>query len=177
MSRIAKKPITIPAKTEVTFSDGLLTIKGPLGTLTKTLKPDIGVMIDATGITLTLKNKNLQAAALWGTYASHIKNMIAGVNKAYEKKLVVEGIGYKADVKGAELTMALGFSHPVNVPIPKDLKVTTEKNTVTISGIDCEKVGKFAADVRAMKKPEPYLGKGIHYSDEVIRRKQGKKAA
>ena len=177
MSRLAKKAIAIPAKTEVTYSDGLLAVKGPLGTLTKTLKPDIGVLVDASGITLTQKNKNLQAAALWGTYASHIRNMLAGVNKVYEKKLVVEGIGYKADVTGTELVMALGFSHPVNVPVPKDLKVTAEKNTVTISGIDCEKVGKFAADVRAMKKPEPYLGKGIHYSDEVVRRKQGKKAA
>ena len=103
--------------------------------------------------------------------------MIAGVNKAYEKKLIIEGIGYKADVKGQELAMALGFSHPVNVPIPSDLKVSTEKNTISISGLDREKVGQFAAVVRALKKPEPYLGKGIRYSDEVIRRKQGKKAA
>ncbi len=177
MSRIAKKAITLPPKTEATFVDGILTVKGPLGTLTKHFKPEIKVVVDANGITLTLNSKSLQAAALWGTYASHTKNMIAGVNKAYEKKLIVEGIGYKADVKGTELAMALGFSHPVNVAIPKDLKVTTEKNNITISGIDCEKVGKFAADVRAFKKPEPYLGKGIHYSDEVVRRKQGKKAA
>lgn len=103
--------------------------------------------------------------------------MIAGVNKAYEKKLIVEGIGYKADVKGKELALALGFSHPINVVIPTDLKVTTEKNNITISGIDCEKVGQFAAQVRTLKKPEPYLGKGVRYSDEVILRKQGKKAA
>jgi large subunit ribosomal protein L6 len=103
--------------------------------------------------------------------------MIAGVNKPYEKKLIVEGIGYKADVKGTNLALALGFSHPVVVAIPSDLKVTSEKNVVTISGIDCEKVGQFAAQVRSKKKPEPYLGKGVRYSDEVIRRKQGKKAA
>jgi large subunit ribosomal protein L6 len=177
MSRIAKKPIALPAKTEASFAAGVITIKGPLGSLSKTIRPYIDVAIANNEITLTLNNPTLQARALWGTYASHIKNMIAGVHKAFEKKLIVEGIGFKADVKGKELVMALGFSHPVVVPIPADLKVTTEKNNVTVSGMDCEKVGQFAAVVRALKKPEPYLGKGIRYSDEVIRRKQGKKAA
>lgn len=177
MSRIAKKPIVLPAKTEVSFSAGVITIKGPLGALSKVIKPHVNVVIDANGITLTLENDSIQARALWGTYASHIKNMIAGVNKPYEKKLIVEGIGYKADIKGTELVLALGFSHLINMKIPSDLKVTSEKNTITISGIDCEKVGQFAAQIRALKKPEPYLGKGVHYSDEVVRRKQGKKAA
>ena len=177
MSRIAKKPIQLPAKTEAAFSAGVMTIKGPLGSISKIFKPNITVVVENNAITLTPAFANLQTDALWGTYASHIKNMIAGVNKPFEKKLIVEGIGFKADVKGKDLAMSLGFSHPVNVPIPADLKVTTEKNNVTISGIDCEKVGQFAAQVRALKKPEPYLGKGIRYSDEVIRRKQGKKAA
>ncbi len=177
MSRIAKKPIAIPPKTEVSFSGGVITVKGPLGTLTKTIRPYINVAIENGAITLTPNVVNLQSRALWGTYASHIKNMLAGVSKVYEKKLIVEGIGFKADVKGNTLVLALGFSHPVNMPIPADLKVTTEKNNITVSGIDCEKVGQFAAVVRALKKPEPYLGKGIRYSDEVIRRKQGKKAA
>lgn len=177
MSRIAKKPIAIPPKTEVSFSNGIITVKGPLGTLTKTIRPYITVTIENGTITLAPKTLNLQSRALWGTYASHIKNMIAGVHKAYEKKLIVEGIGFKADVKGTTLALALGFSHPINMPIPADLKVTTDKNNITVSGIDCEKVGQFAAVVRALKKPEPYLGKGIRYSDEVIRRKQGKKAA
>lgn len=177
MSRIAKKPISLPPKTEASFSGGVITIKGPLGSLSKTIRPYIDVTIENGTIVLVPNVTNLQSRALWGTYASHIKNMIAGVNKAFEKKLVVEGIGFKADVKGTTLALALGFSHPINLPIPADLKVTTEKNNVTISGIDCEKVGQFAAVVRALKKPEPYLGKGIRYSDEVIRRKQGKKAA
>jgi large subunit ribosomal protein L6 len=154
-----------------------MTIKGPLGTLTKQFKDDISVTIADRAITLALNNQTLRAKALWGTYASHIRNMIAGVNKPFEKKLVVEGIGFKADIKGKDLVMALGFSHLVTEPIPADIKVTSEKNILTISGIDCEKVGQFAAQVRALKKPEPYLGKGIRYSDEVIRRKQGKKAA
>ena len=177
MSRIAKKPIIIPPKTEASFSAGVMTIKGPLGTLTKTFRPYIDVVVENNTIVLTPKVISLQSRALWGTYASHIKNMIAGVNKLYEKKLVVEGIGFKADVKGKELVMSLGFSHPTNVTIPDDLKVTSEKNIITVSGMDSEKVGQFSAVVRAMKKPEPYLGKGIRYFDEVIRRKQGKKAA
>lgn len=154
-----------------------MTIKGPLGSLTKLFKPHIGVTIDSNGITLVPTNETLQAKALWGTYASHIKNMIAGVNKVFEKKLVIEGIGYKADVKGKDLVLSVGFSHTVVLPIPADLKVSTEKNNISVSGIDCEKVGQFAAQIRSSKKPEPYLGKGIRYSDEMIRRKQGKKAA
>jgi len=177
MSRIAKKPIQLPPKTEASFAAGVITIKGPLGSLSKEVRDDIKVVIENNEITLTLTNQTLRAKALWGTYASHIRNMIAGVHKAYEKKLIIEGIGYKADVKGTVLNLAVGFSHPVNMPIPSDLKVVSDKTGVTVSGIDCEKVGQFAAQVRATKKPEPYLGKGIRYSDEVIRRKQGKKAA
>lgn len=177
MSRIAKKPITIPAKTEVTFSGGVIAVKGPLGEIKKNFRNDIGVAIEKDSVTLTLNHNTLQAKALWGTYASHLKNMIAGVNKAYEKRLIIEGIGYKADVKGKDLVLAVGFSHPVSLPIPSDIKVVSDKNGILVSGIDCEKVGQFAAQVRATKKPEPYLGKGIRYSDEVIRRKQGKKAA
>ncbi len=177
MSRIAKKPIVLPPKTEASYSGGVMTVKGPLGTLSKDFKPHIKVAIENGTITLTQSFKSLQSNALWGTYASHIKNMIAGVNKAYEKKLIIEGIGYKADVKGKDLVLNVGFSHSVSIPIPTDLKVTSDKAGITVSGIDCEKVGQFAAVVRATKKPEPYLGKGIRYSDEVIRRKQGKKAA
>jgi len=177
MSRLAKKPIAIPPKTEASFSAGVITVKGPLGTLTKNFRPLVKVEVGNGAIALTPVNNSLETKALIGTYASHVKNMIAGVSKPYEKKLMVEGIGFKADVKGKDLVLALGFSHPIVMPIPADLKVTSEKNLVTISGIDCEKVGQFAADFRAMKKPEPYLGKGIHYVDEVVRRKQGKKAA
>jgi len=114
---------------------------------------------------------------LLGTYASHLKNMIEGVNKGFTKKLVVEGIGFKSDVKNGKLEMALGFSHPVSVEIPKDLKVTADKNVITVTGVSNESVGGFASKVRSLKKPEPYKGKGIRYEGEVIRRKQGKKAA
>lgn len=179
MSRLAKKPIAIPEKTEVSFSAGVLTVKGPLGSLTKQIRPLVTVSVDQAAKTVSLAtvNDSIAARALVGTYVSHLKNMLAGVHKPYEKKLVVEGIGYKADVKGTTLAMALGFSHPVDMPIPQGLTVKSEKNTLTITGIDVEKVGQFAADIRSKKKPEPYLGKGIHYIDEVVRRKQGKKAA
>ncbi|MDP3962731.1 MAG: 50S ribosomal protein L6 [bacterium] len=176
MSRIAKNPIPIPEKTEVSYSSGTIVVKGPLGSLTKEFHPEIEVKIEDNKVILTPVRKSIDVLALWGTYASHIKNMLAGVNTPYQKKLIVEGIGFKSEVKGSELHMALGFSHPVMVKIPDDLKVTAEKNVITVSGIDCERVGQFAASVRSLKKPEPYKGKGIRYDDEVIRRKQGKKS-
>ena len=177
MSRLAKKPIVLPPKTEVTYSGGVVTVKGPLGTLTKTFRPFVNIAIENDTVTMTPSGNSSEGGVLIGTYVAHLRNMIEGVNKPYEKKLIVEGIGFKADVKGQTLALALGFSHPINVAIPSDIKVTSEKNVITVSGIDCEKVGQFAANVRAFKKPEPYLGKGVRYSDEVVRRKEGKKAA
>ncbi len=177
MSRLAKKPIAIPAKTEVAFVNGTLTVKGPLGTLSKEFRHHVKVTIANNEVQLTPSYDSLETKAMLGTYVAHLKNMLNGVNKPYEKKLIIEGIGYKADVKGKELILNVGFSHPVNMPIPADIKLTSEKGTITISGINRETVGQFAAEIRAKKKPEPYLGKGIRYSDEVIRRKQGKKAA
>jgi large subunit ribosomal protein L6 len=176
MSRIAKRPIAIPEKTDVSYAAGVLTVRGPLGELKKTLRPEISIKIENNEITLVPVRHSLDILALWGTYASHIRNMLAGVHKAFEKKLIVEGIGFKSDVKGKELHLSLGFSHPVMREIPDGLKVTAEKNIITVSGMDTEKVGQFVAQIRSLKKPEPYKGKGIRYSDEVIRRKQGKKS-
>jgi large subunit ribosomal protein L6 len=176
MSRIGKRILTIPAKTTATIANGVFSVKGPLGELTRTFRTDIDIKIDGTSITLEPKRKSLDLIALWGTYSAHILNMINGVNKAFEKKLIVEGIGFKSDVKGKDLHLALGFSHPVKVVIPEGLKVTADKNVITVSGIDIEKVGSFVANVRSLKKPEPYKGKGIRYDSEVIRRKQGKKS-
>ena len=177
MSRLGKKPIIIPEKTEVKFAAGVLSVKGPLGELTRKIRPEIRVKIDAGKVELTPHGNSSEVSALWGTYASHIKNMVMGVNQAFVKKLIIEGIGYKAEVKGEGMTLNLGFSHPVNIKIPKGLKVVSEKGSITISGFDKELVGQFAAAVRALKKPEPYKGKGIRYDGEVIRRKQGKKTA
>ncbi len=177
MSRIGKKVIAIGEKKTVTLVDGVFTVTGPLGTLTKKFKSDIVVTIGDKEITLEPKRVTLENKALWGTYASHVMNMIAGVTTPFAKKLIIEGIGYKSEVKGDNLVMALGFSHPVIVPIPKTLKVTAEKNIITATGIDKEVVGEFVANIRSLKKPEPYKGKGIRYEGEVVKRKQGKKSA
>ncbi len=177
MSRIGKKGIVFTDKTEITLVDGLLTVKGPKGTLQRSfVKGDIEIAIEDKHVNLSLKKDTKETRALWGTYASHIKNMVHGVNEGFEKKLILEGVGYKSQVTGNILNLALGFSHPVNVDIPEGLSVKAEKNLITMSSIDKELVGSFAAKIRAMKKPEPYKGKGFRYHDEVIRRKQGKKS-
>jgi large subunit ribosomal protein L6 len=177
MSRIGKKVIAIPEKVTITFDKGLFTVTGPLGSLSKTFNPLINIKIEGKEITLSPTKDTIEADALWGTYASHINNMIAGVKVAFVKKLILEGIGYKSEVKGANIVMALGFSHPVTVAIPTGLTVKAEKNNITVSGSDKEVVGQFAASLRALKKPEPYKGKGMRYEGEVIKRKQGKKTA
>jgi large subunit ribosomal protein L6 len=175
MSRLAKKLIPIPAKTEVATTDGQLSVKGPLGTLTRAL-PDILELTMAEGQAgIKAKRNGSLVGALTGTYVSHLENMIDGVNKGFGKKLIIEGVGYRAAVTGQKMTLALGFSHPVEVAIPEGLKVTVEKNLVTITGFDKELVGQFAANIRALKKPEPYKGKGIRYETEILRRKEGKK--
>jgi large subunit ribosomal protein L6 len=167
----------IPAKTEVKVEGDTVTVKGPLGELTRTFRPGIKIEVAEGKVSFSpvSKKMNVDLNSLWGTISSHVKNMILGVNKAYEKKLIVEGIGFKADVVGTNLVFKLGFSHPVTVAIPKNLKVASDKNIITISGIDKEFVGQYVAELRALKKPEPYKGKGIRYEKEVIKRKEGKK--
>ena len=176
MSRIGKKVITLPPNTSLMIGDNTMSVKGPLGELTRELHPVIEVKIDGNTVTLVPKKMTLESKALWGTYASHLINMVSGVNTPFTKKLILEGIGYKSEVKGDKIVFALGFSHPVEVVIPSTLKVTAEKNNITISGSNKEEVGAFAAKIRALKKPEPYKGKGMRYDTEVIRRKQGKKS-
>ena len=177
MSRLAKKPIIIPSGTTVSKEGGTVRVKGPLGELSRPFPDAVLVSIEGAEILVSLKDQLREHKALSGTAVAHIKNMIGGVQKPYEKKLLIEGVGFKADAEGSKLKMALGFSHPVVVEVPTGIKVTTEKGVINISGIDKDAVGQFAAKVRALKEPEPYKGKGIRYSDEVIRRKQGKKTA
>ena len=178
MSRIGKQVVIVPSGTEVKLSGITLSVKGPKGELTRSFPGEVTIHINGNEITFT-PNKvgNRDINALWGTYASHVKNRVIGVNEGYSKKLILEGVGFKSEVAGDSLNLALGFSHPVKVAIPAGLTVTAEKNNVTVSGIDKELVGQFTSSVRSMKKPEPYKGKGFRYSDEVLRRKQGKKAA
>lgn len=166
----------VPEKTGVEVSGNKVLVKGPLGELSRPLHPTIELKLNGQELSVLTKKAGPESKALWGTYASHISNMISGVNKAFTKTLILEGIGFKSEVKGDKIVFALGFSHPVEVAIPKTLKITAEKNVISISGADKEEVGLFAAKLRALKKPEPYKGKGMRYSTEVIRRKQGKKS-
>jgi len=177
MSRVGKQRLAIPDKTTVTIVDGLVTVKGPLGELSRSFPADITVAVDGSEVVFTPKKDSNELYAIWGTCASHVKNMIAGVNKLYEKKLILEGVGYRAEMQNGKLVMQLGFSHPVTLEVPAGINLTVEKGNLTINGIDKELVGQFAAKVRDQKKPEPYKGKGMRYSDEVIRRKEGKRAA
>lgn len=178
MSRIANKPLVIPAKVEVTV-DGSNTVKvkGPMGELSKQFPEFVKFEIAEGAIKTTLTTDERKKKPMLGTAASLVRNMVKGVTEGYKKQLIIEGVGFKAEVKGEQLVMALGFSHPVIMDIPKGLKATTGKGTIDIEGIDKELVGGFASVVRDQKKPEPFKGKGIRYSDEVIRRKQGKKSA
>ena len=177
MSRIGKQEIKIPKGVEVTKNGDVLKVVGPKGTLTKVFRDDITFNIAGDLITLNIKRNDKFSKSLWGTYASLINNMIEGVEKPYQKKLILEGVGFKSEVKGKEFHFALGFSHPVIVKIPEGIIATAEKNNITITGVDKELVGSFTAGLRALKKPEPYKGKGMRYENEVIRRKQGKKTA
>ena len=178
MSRLGKQPITIPTNVTVTLEGTTLTVKGPKGELVRDFKTNlIAITIDGSEITLAPVGSDKLSQSLWGTYASHIINMITGVTDGYTKVLEIEGVGYRWEVKGSEITMQVGFSHPVVMTIPEGITAVAEKSQLTISGFDKELVGSFASDVRSQKKPEPYKGKGIRYQGEYIRRKQGKKTA
>ncbi|MDB5187580.1 MAG: ribosomal protein [Candidatus Kaiserbacteria bacterium] len=177
MSRIGKKPLPIPSGVEVSVLDGAVTIKGKAGSLTRPLHPTIDVTVENNNLTVSMTKHSRLARALWGTYASHMQNMLAGVVTPFVKKLELQGIGYKVElVGGKQIKLIVGFSHPVIMDIPADLSATVEKNIISIIGIDKDAVGHFAAKVRAVKKPEPYKGKGIRYEGEVVRMKEGKKA-
>lgn len=176
MSHLGKKGIQIPDKVDVSLNGGVLTVKGPLGEMTRSIQNDVEIKIADKVVSVSLR-KGAPNKAVWGTFASHINNMIKGVTAGFEKKLLIEGIGFKAQLEGAKLSLNIGLSHPIKIEIPKGVKIQVEKNLITITGCDKEAVGQFSANVRDFKKPEPYKGTGIRYEKEVIRRKAGKKAA
>lgn len=177
MSRIGKQQIQIPAGVEVTFDAHAVRVKGPQGELVREIRDEVIFKTENGIITSEPRRNDKFSRSLWGTYMSHINNMVKGVVTPFTKKLLVEGVGFKWEVKGQELVLNLGFSHQVFKAIPKGVTVVAEKGSLTITSIDKEAVGLFANQIRSLKKPEPYKGKGIRYSDEVIRRKQGKKSA
>ena len=180
LSRIGRKPVNIPAGVEAKFENGVLSVKGPKGTLTLNVNPSMIVEVNATEIAIKVpEDKSPKAVkrnrALHGLTRSLVANMVTGVTQGYQKKLEVKGVGYRVQKKGKDLVMNLGYSHNVIVSDTDDIKIEApDPNTIIISGIDKQKVGQFAAEVREKRPPEPYKGKGIKYADEVIRRKEGK---
>lgn len=176
MSRIGKQPIIIPDDVEVKIDKGVANVKGPKGELNRVFDELVVIEKKDNYLELHPKKVSVHASALWGTYASLLKNMITGVTEGYAKTLILEGVGYKVSTEGNKLVLSLGFSHPVEMKIPEGISINVEKNKIEVSGIDKELVGEVSAKIRAFKKPEPYKGKGIRYENEVIRRKAGKKA-
>ncbi len=179
MSRIGNKLITIPAGTEITVAEGNeVTVKGPKGTLTRKFSPLMNIAVENGTVKVSRPNEEKHTKQLHGTTRALIAAMIEGVDKEYTKKLQIVGIGYRAALAGSKLTMQLGYSHPVEMDVPSELTVTVpDANTILVTGIDKQIVGQFSAEVREKRKPEPYGGKGIRYSDEHVRRKEGKTAA
>ena len=176
MSRIGRQPIIISDGVEVKIDGDLILVKGKKGELSQKIVPSVKIEIKGKTISLKQDNKTKNGLALWGTLRALIANMVEGVSKGFSKKLIIEGIGFKATVNGSKLVLNLGFSHPVEILAPKGIEFKVEKNTILISGIDKQVVGQVAANIRVQKKPEPYKGKGIRYDGEIIRRKDGKKA-
>ena len=178
MSRIGKKIITVPAGVTVGIEKNQVTVKGPKGELKINLHPRVVVVCDKNEVTTQVVNENnKQDRALWGTFSSLVINMIQGVTEGFKKELEINGVGYKAAMKGANLVLEVGFSHPVEVKPMPGVKFSVEKNLITIEGADKQIIGEMAAQIRSIRKPEPYKGKGIKYVTEVIRRKAGKTAA
>ncbi len=177
MSRIGQRGVEIPQGVDVTIEKNVVTVKGAKGELTLPLHHSVDVEITDGTLKVTKKNESKIAAAMWGTTTRLIANMITGVSQGFSKKLELSGVGFRMALKGKKLDMALGFSHPVVVDIPDDLDVAVDGMTLTVSGIDKQRVGQFAAEIRALKPVEPYKGKGFRYEGEHVRRKEGKKAA
>jgi large subunit ribosomal protein L6 len=177
MSRIGKQPVNIPEKVKVSFKDGIFEAKGPIGNLTLTVPLVLSLDLSEKVINVKRSNEERLTRALHGLYRSLVNNAVTGVSTGYSKTLDIVGVGYKAEVKGKNLELALGFSHPVVFPIPEGIKFSVDKGVrVNISGADKQLVGETASRIRKIRPPEPYKGKGVRYSDEVIKKKVGKAA-
>ena len=175
MSRVGKKGIPIPEKTTIEYKNREITVKGLKGTLARTIHPSVDLSIDEKIISVTIEQEDRKTRALQGLTRSLISNMVIGVSKGFERVLEINGIGYRAEMKGKSIVLNLGYSHPIDFLLPDGIDATVDKNNVIkISGIDKEKVGQTAASIRKLRKPEPYKGKGIKYADEYIQRKAGK---
>ena len=176
MSRIGKRPVAIPAGVTATIEAGLLSVKGPKGTLTLPLRDEISYAVEGDAIVVKPANETKAARAFWGMQRTLVNNLVEGVTQGFTKVLEITGVGYRAQAQGKNLRLQLGYSHDVNFPVPEGIEIKTPDNTtVEISGIDRQQVGQVAAEIRRWRKPEPYKGKGIKYRGEYIFRKEGKK--
>jgi len=176
MSRIGKYPVPVPAGVEIQIVDQLLTAKGKLGSLSLSIAPEISANVEAGTVVIKPANETKRARMLWGTTRALVNNMVTGVSKGFTVGLEINGVGYRAAVQGKILNLQLGYSHDINFAIPPDVTITCEKPTaITVAGADKQRVGAVAAKIRSFRGPEPYKGKGVKYTTETIRRKEGKK--
>jgi len=176
MSRVAKNPIALPAGVEITLAANEVSVKGPLGVLKQALSNDVTVVRVGEQLQCSATNDSMQANALSGTVRALLANMVVGVSKGFERKLTLVGVGYRAQAAGDTLNLTLGFSHPVSYKMPQGVKVETPTQTdIVLKGYDKQQVGQVAAEIRAFREPEPYKGKGVRYSDEVVILKETKK--
>ena len=176
MSRIGKKPVAMPANVSATMDGGIISVKGPKGTLTLAMREEIAYALEDGAISVKPANATKQARAFWGMQRTLVQNLVTGVSDGFTKTLEITGVGYRANVQGTKLKLQLGYSHDVDIDVPEGLDVKTpDQTTVHISGSDKQKVGQLAAEIRRWRKPEPYKGKGIKYRGEFIFRKEGKK--
>jgi large subunit ribosomal protein L6 len=175
MSRVGKKPISIPEKVDVSLTDRLVTVKGSKGTLSRTIHDDVDLQLDGNVIQVVIQNEDRKSRALQGLTRSLVNNMVTGVSSGFERVLEINGIGYRAEVKGQTLVLNLGYSNPVNFDLPEGIAAAVDRNTIIkLTGIDKEQLGQTAASIRKLRPPEPYKGKGIKYAEERIIRKAGK---
>jgi large subunit ribosomal protein L6 len=176
MSRIGKNPVTIPSGVQVNLAGEVLTVTGSKGKLTLTVSPDVTATIADGSVTIAPNGETKQARAMWGTTRALVNNMVHGVSAGFTRTLEINGVGYRAAVQGGTLNLQLGYSHDIPYPIPENIQIACERPTlIAVSGADRQRVGQVAAEIRSYRPPEPYKGKGIKYSDEVVRRKEGKK--
>jgi large subunit ribosomal protein L6 len=176
MSRVGKKPVAIPSGVTASIEGQLVKVKGPKGALALTLHPDVTAKLEGNEVRVDPRYETKRARAMWGTYRSLLANVITGVTKGFERKLEISGVGYRAALQGKNLQVQLGYSHDIVYPIPDGITIVTPRPTeVVVSGIDGQKVGHVAAQIRSFRKPEPYKGKGVKYAGEYIFRKEGKK--
>ncbi|MCL2469734.1 MAG: 50S ribosomal protein L6 [Alphaproteobacteria bacterium] len=176
MSRVGKHPVPLADGVKAEVKDGALIVSGKLGTLNMPVHPDVEVKVEAGQISVNPRTKSIRGRMLWGTTRNNIANMVKGVSEGFKRVLEIEGVGFRAAMQGKELVLQLGFSHEVRYAAPAGIEIKAEKPTlISISGFDRQKVGQVAAEIRGMRKPEPYKGKGIRYAGEWIRRKEGKK--